>query len=218
MKSPSIDQKSLRGSASSFVCVGWDPSEFPWSSSPRDLHSWGRSRLRVDSRTPWSLPNNSAVLSAIGNFNYSPLLGVNTSFALSLGAWISDVSKFQAPQCMLPKCLLPTFPPHILQIQGIFLVFSHQIGGALTGHAQKSVDTQPLHQTQQRGLKMVLRIVFHQVFSHLPEGIEHFADSKSIPFNQPTTFHPIQIAIILLMFPSCTLRTSLSAIPCVSDR
>ena len=30
--------------------------------------------------------------SAIGNINFSPFLGVNTSFALTLLAWISDAS------------------------------------------------------------------------------------------------------------------------------
>ena len=47
---------------------------------------------------------------------------------------------------------------------------------------------------------MILQIAFNKEFSRLPGGIRHFADSKSIPWSQPTFFHLIQIAIILLMF------------------
>ena len=48
-----------------------------------------------------------------------------------------------------------------------------------------------------RAFRMVLRIVFHKVFSHLPRGLEHFADGNSIPYNQSTIFHPDQIATVL---------------------
>ena len=51
---------------------------------PSLLTSW--SRLGVDSRTPWSLPDKFAVPSAIGNIKCSPFSGVGTSFALSLQA------------------------------------------------------------------------------------------------------------------------------------
>ena len=47
---------------------------------------------------------------------------------------------------------------------------------------------------------MVLQIVPHTVFSHLPRGLGHFADSNSIAQNQRTIFHPSQIATILQMF------------------
>ena len=40
----------------------------------------------------------------------------------------------------------------------------------------------------------------HTKFSRLPGGLGHFADSNSIPQNLTITFHPIQIAIKLLMF------------------
>ena len=43
---------------------------------------------------------------------------------------------------------------------------------------------------------MVLRIGFRREFSHLPGGLQHFADSNSIPLNQPTTFHPSPIATV----------------------
>ena len=90
MKSPSVDQKSFQASASSFVSVGWDLSEMPWSSSLRSSLLTSCSRLRVGSRSPWSLPNNLAVPSAVGNIKVSPLLcDVN-----SLRRWISDVSRF----------------------------------------------------------------------------------------------------------------------------
>ena len=44
---------------------------------------------------------------------------------------------------------------------------------------------------------MVRRTVFRVEFSHLPGGLGHFADSNSIPWNQPTIFHPDLIATIL---------------------
>ena len=36
----------------------------------------------------------------------------------------------------------------------------------------------------------------HEVFSHLPGGLEHFADSNSIPYNQPNIFRPSLTATI----------------------
>ena len=47
---------------------------------------------------------------------------------------------------------------------------------------------------------MVLRIVSHKVFSHLPRDLVHVADSNGIPWNQPTIFHPILIATLQQMF------------------
>ena len=41
---------------------------------------------------------------------------------------------------------------------------------------------------------MVLRITFHKEFSHLLGGLEHFADSNSIPWNPPTIHCPDLIA------------------------
>ena len=48
---------------------------------------------------------------------------------------------------------------------------------------------------------MILQIFVHTEFSRLPGDLGRFADSNSIPQNPTTTPHPIQIAIILLMFP-----------------
>ena len=50
------------------------------------------------------------------------------------------------------------------------------------------------------------------------EDLVIFADSNSIPENQPTNFHPSLIVAILLKFFLFTLRAALSAIPTVSER
>ena len=69
---------------------------------------------------------------------FSPPLGVNTSFALSLLARISDASIFPIPQCLRPKCLLSRFLSRIIHNQGIFLVrLSCRTDAAATGLWQK---------------------------------------------------------------------------------
>ena len=95
MKSPEIDQKSFLASPSYSVesCreVEEDPSDSPrrlFCSSPRS----GLSRIKVDVLRYRSPPDNSTVPSAVGNMKISPVIGVNTSFALSLQAWSSDAS------------------------------------------------------------------------------------------------------------------------------
>ena len=45
-----------------------------------------------------------------------------------------------------------------------------------------------------------LQIVFRAAFSHFPGGLGHFADSNSIPWNQPTIMRPILSVAILLKF------------------
>ena len=52
----------------------------------------GRSRVKVDVLRTCSPPESFNFPSAIGNINFSPLMGFNTSFALSLLAWSSDAS------------------------------------------------------------------------------------------------------------------------------
>ena len=47
---------------------------------------------------------------------------------------------------------------------------------------------------------MTFRIASHKEFSRLPRGLGLFADSNSIPWNQPTIFRPSRVATILLMF------------------
>ena len=50
---------------------------------------------------------------------------------------------------------------------------------------------------------MVLQIVFHAEFSHLPERLGHFADYNSIPQNRTTTFDPVLTVAILLKYLKC---------------
>ena len=49
---------------------------------------------------------------------------------------------------------------------------------------------------------MVLRVAFHEEFSHLPGGLGHFADSNSIPQNQSarTILHASPIAPVQQSF------------------
>ena len=54
----------------------------------------GRSWIEVGLLRMSSPPESFTVPSAIGNMNLSPFMGVNTSFASSLFAWISDASIF----------------------------------------------------------------------------------------------------------------------------
>ena len=52
----------------------------------------GRSQIKEDVLRTWCPPESFTVPSAIGNMKFSPFMGVNTSFALSLFAWIPDAS------------------------------------------------------------------------------------------------------------------------------
>ena len=86
LASPSYHDESWRG-------VEQDPSDSLWRfpcSSPRS----GRSRNKVDVLRTWSPRESFTVPSTIGNTNVSPFWSVDTSFALSLQAWISDASIF----------------------------------------------------------------------------------------------------------------------------
>ena len=78
-------------------------SELPWRSplSSSLLTCW--SRLEVDFRNPWSLPDNSTVPSGIGNLHCSPLFGVTLWSALSSRAWTSDVSKISSSSMSATK-------------------------------------------------------------------------------------------------------------------
>ena len=57
----------------------------------------------------------------------------------------------------------------------------------------------------------------HMVSSHRTRDLECFAESNNTPWNPPTIHCPDRTAIAPQMFPSFSLRTALSAIPCVSD-
>ena len=177
---------SVIGSAS------WESSGSPWSSPLRSSLPTGCSRLRVGSRNSWTLKDNFAVPSAV-----KKICGVNTAFALSLGAWISDASMFSSSSMSATGCLLSKFHTRSIRIRGIFQVkLSCRTGGILIGLWQKSGGILPWSHTEWLVLGMVRRIVFHQVFSHLPGSLQHFTNSRSIPLNQPTTFRPSQITTV----------------------
>ena len=97
MNSPVIDQKSFSASASSSV-------QSPWRGLEKRVCLILLEELLVPLLypvDPWSRymvsnadlsPETLIVPSANGNIKLSPFMGVNTSFALSLLAWISDAS------------------------------------------------------------------------------------------------------------------------------
>ena len=87
----------FNGASSSRAESSWsgvgecNASDFFWKiscSSPRS----GRSRVKVDVLRRCSTPKILTVPSATGNVKFPLLCGVNTSFALRLLAWSSDVS------------------------------------------------------------------------------------------------------------------------------
>ena len=79
------------------------------------------------------------------------------------------------------RTLPPQVPQQLTQIRGRFqMKMSCQIGEAMTGLVQKFANNPPLLQKEKADLQMVLRSTFHKVFSHLPGGLEHFADSNSM--------------------------------------
>ena len=153
MKSPWIDQKSARASASSVVLIGWDSSSSPCSSPLKSslLKVW--SRLRVGFGNSQPLPDNFGVPSATGNIKSSPLCGVNTSFALRV---FED--GFLQFSHILNVCDHNVSFPNSLRDQDAYprnipnKKLSYQIGGALIDLALKSDDVQTLLQKEQPGL------------------------------------------------------------------
>ena len=122
--------------------------------------------------------------------NCSPLLGVNTSFALSHQAWISDVSKFPAPQCLLPKCLLSKLLPacnaYLWNIPGKYFVPNWW---SLDWSCAEIGWYSPIAPNGTTGpLIMVLRNVLHQVCSHLPGSWTYRKEGL-----HSTEFRPSQI-------------------------
>ena len=109
-------------------------------------------------------------------------LGVITSCALSLPAWISDASILPTPQGLRPKCLLSRFLPHTRHIRGIFQVkLSNRTGGVLTGFGLIWGDIQSSNQMEILVLQMVLRIASRKGFSHQSGDLECIADSSNTP-------------------------------------
>ena len=94
MKSPWIDQKAFRASASPFVSSSWNSSLSPWDYPLRFSLLTVDSRLRVGSWNSQFLPDNFAESSAIRDTNSSSLWVIRTSFAFSLLGKVSDASNF----------------------------------------------------------------------------------------------------------------------------
>ena len=108
MKSPSIDQKSLRASPSSFVSRRL---RIPLKVSCGSFTLY--KLVRADFRTPRFLPDNCAVPSAIEKMKCSPLCGVIISFTLILRARITDASNiFQLLNVCYQNVSLPENPSH----------------------------------------------------------------------------------------------------------
>ena len=117
-----------------------------------------------------------------GNMKCSPFLDVIISFASSLRSWVSDGSSFPSSSTSATKISPFQIPPAphrnaYPRIPGTGP--SHHSGGALTGPSRTSERIQPLLPTKRSVLSVVLRIVSHKVFSHLPRGLEHVADSNT---------------------------------------
>ena len=153
------------------------------------------SRLWVGSRTSWSLPNSFDVPSATGKMKCSPLCGVDTSFALILRGWISDTCIFsnssKSAIKMSPFQILSAINAYPRKIPGkTFLPNWWSLDWSRTEMEWYSTNQPkgilgPLNGSPNR--------LSYGVFSYMPESLGHFADSNSIPQNQPTIFHPILI-------------------------
>ena len=159
---------------------------FPWGLL-WDLHH-SSSRIRVDFRFPWSLPDNFTVPSATGNMQFS-----HNFSAISLPLhWAFEHRfltrpKFPAPQCLRPWCLLSRSLPHAMHIlrrcKQNFLtkrVESWPVFG------KDEDDTQSLIRRESRAHWMVHQIVVHKVFSSTIRGLERFTDSSDIPAEVPS--------------------------------
>ena len=139
-------------------------------------------------------------------------LSCHISFALILRGQISDASNFSKSSISMSSTRISLFqiPPAI----SVFLPNWWTLVWSLVGIGWDSISAP-------NGIMvfwMILQIVFHTVFSHLPENLGCFADNNSIPKNRTTTFHPVLIVAILLKCLLFSLRTALSAMPVVSDR
>ena len=133
MKSTSIDPKSLRASASSFVSAGW---EFRVSL---------KFFAEIYSQISWSPPSNFAVASAIGKIKKHPFWTLSFPLHRAFERGFLTRSIFQAPWRLQPRYLPSRFSPQPLHIRGIFMAgLSYQIGGALIGLLQRSESIQPL--------------------------------------------------------------------------
>ena len=95
----------------------------------------------------------------------------------------------------------PNSRPRSMHIQEIFQVkLSYRIDDACFDLLSKSDDIRPLLQMEWPVLWMALRIVFHREFPVRQEVHGRSADSNSIPWNEPTTCHPILTVAVQLRF------------------
>ena len=182
MKSPWIDQKSARTSASSVVSVGWIYLGSPWSSLLKSSLLTVGSRLGAGSRNLLSLPDNFV-------------------HHLQMGTWIQQLFVWSVlvSRCFVEdKCLLhPTFPnlpgllskyllskflPRSAHSQERFLeVLSCQIDEFFPDLSWSRMIFNHCSKRNYWPFEMVFLIVFHFAFSRRQGGVGRFADSNSIP-------------------------------------
>ena len=188
-------------------------SDFPWRiscSSPRSRHS----RVKVGVLRRHSHPKILTVSSVIWNIYFSLLVGVNTSFALSLRAWSSDASicshSSMSATKMSPFQILPACNAHPTNIPGktfdpnwCSLDWSFADRGRYPTIAPNGI-TGPSKWHSEPPFLWCLPI--------RPEILN--VSQKAVTFQEsPTIRYPDRTAEV----PSFTLRTALSAIPFVSD-
>ena len=212
MKSPWIDQRSPRASASSVGSACWDSSDSPWISPLRS------------SFTPYRLfpPQSGCSEIAVSSWQFCCsicdwedefiiFLADQHFFCLDssrVNIWC--IQRFQIFQVSYQDISFANSPRDPFQM----VVLSCQIDEFPTDLSVKTDDGQPLLQEVLLALSMVLQIVFHTAFSRLPGGLGHYADSNGIHRIWPPSPDCSNTADV----PSFTRRTALSAMPFVSDR
>ena len=151
---------------------------------------------QVHSRISGPLPSNFAVPSAIRNMKCSPFLDIIVSFALSLRAWISDAFNFPSSSISatmwLPSRFFPATNayPRNLPCKTFLPNWWGQRSEFIQPFAPQGM-IGPLNGSPNR---------FSQSVLPSAKRCRTFADSNSIPLNQPTIFHTSQIATILQTF------------------
>ena len=190
MKSPWMDQKSARASASSVGSAGGD------SPDSLDVLHWDLHSLRSVPALEWVLGIRSLSLTVL---LYHLLLGkwINPLLVLSiLQRWFFEDKYLMHPifsnlQICNQNIPFPnSFRDHSYPRQERKqIILSCQKDEMLIDLALKSDDIQPLHQ------RLSYRV------SRLPGSLGHLADGNSIPQNLTNIFHPILILAMLLKYP-----------------
>ena len=112
----------------------------------------------------------------------SPLLGNITSSASSLLWRFPMCPPSPTPQGLQPVRHPSKFSPRTELIQGtIHVRLSFQNDVFLTGHSEKTVNAQPMNQTEWLVFWMVFQKVFRIEFVHQTRDLECFADRCHIP-------------------------------------